>query len=176
PNVEPMRGGERVGVAIRRAEPDDDLVPGGDRNVAYLRIAGRRPSEVPHGMAVAQDLLDGARDELRLASEEIPLVRMARERQEARRDRLTCRLVPGHHEDRERVVEIAAGERATVQLGVRDQRENVVGRGFSPRLVVLAAERAQLLGPGAPEREVAVLGTLATERELADVVGLRVDE
>ena len=69
-----------------------------------------------------------------------------------------------------------AGERAAVELGVCDQREHVVARVLAPLAVVLASEPAELLRPWAAERQVPVLLALALERELADVLRLRVDE
>ena len=67
-------------------------------------------------------------------------------------------------------------ERAAVDRAVGDQREHVVARARAPLGVVGAPERAQLLGPRRPERLVAVLVLLAGVGELADVVGLGVDE
>ena len=176
PDVEAVRVGELVRVAVRGGEPDDHLVAGRDRDAADLRVAGRRAPEVPDGMRVAQHLLDRARDELRLAAEQLPLVGVAGEGGKTRGDRLPGRLVPGDDEDRERVVEVAAGERAAVELAVRDQREDIIAWMLSPLPVVLASQPAELLGPGASEGQVAVLFALALERELADVLRLRVDE
>ena len=131
---------------------------------------------MPDRIRVAQHLLDRSGYEAEVVAQQAPLLRVPREREQTRGDRLAGRLVAGDHEDRERRVEITLGEGAAVEPAVRDQRQHVVAGSRAAVGVVLAPERAQLGRPGASEGQVAVLVPLALVGPLPDVLGLGVDE
>ena len=101
---------------------------------------------------------------------------MLGERERAEADRLPGRLVAGHDQERERVVEVLVGHRLPLDLAVGDQAEHVVAGAGAPVGVVPAPDRAQLIGPRGAERLVAILLALAGERVLANVLGVGVDE
>ena len=175
-DVEAVGVGIVVGVAVAGGEPDDHLVAGGDVDVAHADVAGGGPAEEPHGRGEPEQLLGGRRDQLAVGAQALVLLGMLGERERAEADRLPRRLVPGHDQQRERVVEVLIGHRLALDLAVRDQAEHVVAGAGAPVGVELAADRAQLVGPRGAERLVAVLVALAGERVLADVLGVGVDQ
>src|SRR3954452_15704674 len=61
-------------------------------------------------------------------------------RERAERDRLARRLVAGDDQQRERVVQLALGQRPPVQLGDGDPGEDVVARALATVGGVLAAQ------------------------------------
>ncbi len=171
-----MGVGVVVGIAVGGGEPDRDLVAGGDRHAAELgrAVAVRRKNQTGGEKRSSSSTADG--DQRAIRAQPPYCSGWLRERERRERDRLARRLVARDDHQREHVVELGCVERSPVDVAVGDRRQHVLARTLAPLGVVGAAERAQLVGPGRAERLVAVLVPLAVVGELADVVGLGVDQ
>ncbi len=174
--VEAVGVGEALGIAVRRAEPDHDLVAGPDRRALELDVARRGAAEVPDGRGVADQLVDGARPVDVVSAQQLQLIGELHQPEHPERHRLPGGLVAGDDHDRERVVELALVQRAAVDLGVGDEREDVVLRMHAALGVDAAADRAELLGVRAAERLEAVAVVLRGSGEHARELGVGVDE
>ena len=150
-DVEAVRVRVVVRVAVAGGEPDDDLVAGGDRHCRGSRCRASRSAGSTRPATSSGAARRSRRvDQRRVAPQPLPLIRVARRRPGCR-----ARSPAGSSRCRRRSAARTccrgrAGERAAVDLGVRDQREDVLAGHGAAVGVVLAAERAQLVGPGEP--------------------------
>ena len=105
-DVEPMRVGVAVGVAVAGGEPHDHLLALGDLDVADSDVASGRAPEEPHRSGEPEELLGRGRDQRPIGAQASVLIGMLGERERPEADRLPRRLVTGDDQERERVVQV----------------------------------------------------------------------
>ena len=176
-DVEAVRIGILGGVAVAGRVPDDHLVACGDPRACDLGVDQGGAPEVPDRRSEAHDLLGRGAVERRIRLQQRELVRVLGEREHAERDRHARRLVPGHDDQRERVVEVARAHRAAIDLGVHEQRHHVVLGLRTTSGVVAPADLAELQRRRAAEgHEAVLLGVGVGELVVEPVGGLAADE
>ncbi len=93
--VEPVRIGVLVGIAVRRCQVDDDLRTRRDRHATDVDLLERiAEGRVRHRCVVAEDLLDHVRDPRRIRPQTRPRARVAEERDDAVADQAGRGVVP----------------------------------------------------------------------------------
>src|SRR5579872_2818368 len=87
--VEAVRSGEDIFVAIDRRVPDDDLLAGADRTAAEHRVLSTGPHHMRDRADPADEFLDRARYQRRMGAQHRKLLRMLNHREHAAGDRIT---------------------------------------------------------------------------------------
>src|SRR5439155_6118773 len=108
-----------------------------DRRAADLGVDRRLPAEVHDGRDVAQQLLDRRRQQRQVAAQLGHLLGVLEQRERARGDEVARRLRAGVLQQQEERRDLELREALSIDLGLRQQREQVVAR----RLLALAAQR-----------------------------------
>ena len=123
------------------------------------------------GVAQRRISFGGRREQLGLVAQALQLVRVLDQRQHALGDRVAGGLVAGDREQQEVDVVLVLGQRAAVDLGLDELRDDVVARALAPLVGELAAVLEHLQRRRVGERQVAVgLGDLGVDRELGVVL------
>ena len=150
-DVELLRIVEHVFVAVRGRVDHHDLVARRDRRVAELGVGGRRAPEVVQRVLVAQDLLDRARHERGIGPQVGELVGMVEQRAQADDEHRLRRVVAGGDELHEEAAEIDVGHVVAVELGLEQQRREVLARRLlaAPTAANWIAYIAMSIAPGA---------------------------
>jgi hypothetical protein len=160
-DVETVRIGEGGFVAVGRGERDDHLVAGPDVLPAEVAVGGGGPAERHDRRPPAQHLLDRAGQQRRVRAQVVLGVGMLEQRDARAGQAVAQRLVPGHGEQPEHVLELGRRHLAAVVVGLGEQdRHHVIGRAsaflLGEQVGVGVQVRHSLAGPriGHPARTV----------------------
>ena len=127
-------------VAGRARVPHDHAVARGDLPARDLGVAGGGAVEPLHDARPAQDLLDGAGDQVRVGAQLGERVGVVEQRADAAGCGVARGVVPGEGEQPEEDEDLAVVERTAVDLRVAQSREHGVGAAFGGLARDLLAE------------------------------------
>ena len=146
PDVELVGVGVPVGIAIAAPTSLGDERARRDPAAADLHVHRRAASSLLERRVVAQDLLDGGLDQvrLRLLTEQCQLVGVAQQGENAGRDERRRRLVAGGHQRDRRRDDLVLGQHAALGLRRDETAEQVVSRMATPLVDRLAEPRPRL--------------------------------
>jgi hypothetical protein len=133
PDVEPVRLGERLGVAVRRGQQSQDRRTRGRFEVADPQPAAHPPPGHLYRRVVAQRLLDRTRGQPRVGAQRRELLGMAQQRQNPVADQVDRGLVAGDQQQDAGGQQLLLGELVAVLLDADQMGQQVrTGRGAPP--------------------------------------------
>ena len=125
---EVLRIAEHRLVEVRRFEHQHDLLAGFQRRAVELGVGGQRAAHVLHRRRPAQHLLDRPGQQIRLRHERLPLIAVTQQLLGAARQRVAGGLVAADQDQQCLEHDLVIRHPLALDLGVDQNREQVVGR------------------------------------------------